>query len=279
MQPLSNDQISQFKTHGYTIAPGFFNADETRAFQLEIDRLMKWGKLRNVATQGDGKTESDQKRNLQLCPMYPVSNLIRVLPFNPKVQAAVGLLIGDPFCLHLDQTFLKPAGDGMGTNWHQDNAYFKIDNPLMGTAMWIAVHDATIDNGTIEVIPDKFNEQLEHDRDPMSDHHIRCWPDESGAVPCELKAGGVAFFCYGTPHCTRANTTAADRAGIALHFLHESQTKTGPRAETFQKDRYAPVLTGPGASDGFAEFGLPLTDKWDQAVEALLSHEGAVAGR
>ena len=279
MPPLSDQQINQFKTHGYTLAPGFFNADETRAFQLEIERLMKWGKLRNVATEGDGKTHSNSQRNLQLCPMYPVSNLIRVLPFHPKVQAAVGSLIGDPICLHLDQTFLKPAGDGMGTSWHQDNAYFEIEQPLMGTAMWIAVHDATLENGTLEVIPDQFSEKLEHSRDPMSDHHIRCYPDESKAVACELKAGGVVFFCYGTPHCTRSNRTAADRAGIALHFLHESQTKSGPKADTFAQGRYAPVLTGPNASDGFAEFGISLKGRWDEAVEALLSHEGALAGR
>ena len=40
-------------------------------------------------------------------------------------------------------------GDGIGTNWHQDNAYFKIRDPMRGTAMWIAAHDATIANGTI----------------------------------------------------------------------------------------------------------------------------------
>ena len=52
--------------------------------------------------------------------------------------------------------FIKPPKIGIGTNWHQDNAYFKITNPLGGTAMWIAVDDARIDNGTIHVIPKSF---------------------------------------------------------------------------------------------------------------------------
>ena len=32
------------------------------------------------------------------------------------------------------------------------------------------------------------------------------------------------FFCYGTAHCTRANTTDRERAGMAFHFLHTDYT-------------------------------------------------------
>ena len=80
----------------------------------------------------------------------------------------------------------------------------------MGTAMWIAVHDATTANGTLQVIPDVFRTAFEHSRDPYSDHHIRCYPPEERAVHLELPAGGVAFFCYGTPHATGPNTTDRD---------------------------------------------------------------------
>ena len=36
--------------------------------------------------------------------------------------------------------------------------------------MWVAVHDATIENGTIHVVHDSFKEEYPHDRDPYSDH-------------------------------------------------------------------------------------------------------------
>ena len=94
-------------------------------------------------------------------------------------------------CAYLSQTFWKPARVGLGTGcqtrtctcyprvgtrvyahvctracahacahvrapwpcagWHQDNAYFDVPAARRGTAMWTAVHDATIDNGTLEV--------------------------------------------------------------------------------------------------------------------------------
>jgi ectoine hydroxylase-related dioxygenase (phytanoyl-CoA dioxygenase family) len=73
------------------------------------------------------------------------------------------------------------------------NAYFRISDPLKGTAMWIAVHDATVANGTLEVIPGSFREHYAHRRDPHSDHHIRCDPPEERAVPLELPAGGIVM--------------------------------------------------------------------------------------
>ena len=263
---LSDRQVREFRERGYTSEATFFDAEETEAIRLEVERLQHDGLLRNVATEGDGKTASRAGRNLQLCPMYLHSRLFRALPFAPKVVEAISRLIGDPVVLRLDQVFLKPAGDGLGTAWHQDNAYFQIDDPLKGTAMWIAVHDATVANGTIHVIPDCFAELLEHARDPNSNHHIRCWPDESCAVPIELPAGGVAFFAYGTPHCTHSNRTDHDRAGVAFHFVH---------GDSFAEDRqiggkpiagYNPILSGPEASDGLKEYGEKFAGTWEAEV-------------
>jgi hypothetical protein len=268
---FSPEQTRQFREEGYAAAPGFFNAKETAALQAEIDRLARVGKLRNVATDGDGKTHSSAKRNLQLCPMYPHSPLIRALPFHPKVVEAVGALIGDPVVLWLDQVFLKPARDGMGTNWHQDNAYFKIKNPLMGTAMWIAVHDATVANGTIHVIPGSFREAYPHSRDPHSDHHIRCYPPEDRAVPIELEAGGVAFFCYGTAHCTLGNSTDKDRAGVALHFVTEEAALADPSVKLEPGRSYYPYLSGPKANGGIDAYGERVAGAWDREVEKALS--------
>lgn len=264
---LTDKQVREFREHGYTSAPEFFDSRETTAIRREVERLQRDGLLRNVATVGDGATKSPTRRNLQLCPMYMHSTLFRALPFSEKVPEAVGKLIGDPVVLRLDQVFLKPAGDGVGTAWHQDNAYFQIKDPLRGTAMWIAVHDATIANGTIHVIPDMFRELLPHERDPNSDHHIRCWPDESRAVPIELPAGGVAFFAYGTPHCTLANRTERDRAGVAFHFVNGNNFAEDRQIGGQQIAGYNPTLTGPDASDGTKEYGVRVAGTWEAEVE------------
>lgn len=265
---LTPEEIRHFREHGYVAKPRFFTEKETAAIRAEVERLKQEGRLRNVATEGDGKTPSKTLRNLQLCPMYNHSAFFRALPFHPHVVGAVSALIGDPFILHLDQVFLKPGGDGMGTHWHQDNAYFKISDPMKGTAMWIAVHDATVANGTIRVIPGSFKEAYDHSRDPYSDHHIRCYPPEERATSVELAAGGVLFFCYGTAHCTGANKTDKERAGVALHFLRADYAQK----EIIKDDRdYRPYLTGPMASGGLREYGVRIEGTWDREVEQALA--------
>ncbi|HEY0076271.1 MAG TPA: phytanoyl-CoA dioxygenase family protein [Abditibacteriaceae bacterium] len=264
---FSNEQIEQFRSEGWLAIPNFWDADEVRAMQMELERLKQDGKLRNVATDGDGQTHSQSKFNLQLCPMAPHSDFFRAMPFAPKVIEAVSQLIGDPVLLHLDQVFLKPGKHGAGTNWHQDNAYFKIADPLRGTALWTAVHDANIANGTMRIIPGSFKENYEHSRDPDSDHHIRCFPDESRARFIELPAGGALFFAYGTAHSTGANTTENERAGVALHFINADVSQNAVGGFPVGN---RPVLSGADASGGEQEYGERIAGTWEAQISKVL---------
>lgn len=260
---FSSSQLEQFRQDGFLAVPHFWNKDEIAAMRAELERLKNAGLLRNVATQNGGQTASDRKANLQLCPMSPHSPLFRAMPFAPQVVAAIEQLIGGPVLLQLDQVFLKPPRHGAGTNWHQDNHYFGIENPANATALWTAVHDATTRNGTMRVLPRAFETLLEHSRDPDSDHHFRCFPDESGQKIIEIEAGGALFFNYGTPHATGANRTDSERAGVALHFLNEESNRSargglGKRA----------YLSGPQATGGEAEYGERLD--WEAQVRQTL---------
>ena len=110
-------------------------------------------------------------------------------------------------------------------------------------------------------VPDRV--AFEHRRDPYSDHHIRCYPPEERAVHLELPAGGVVFFCYGTPHATGPNTTDHERAGAAFHFLRADYAK----ADLIAPDRdYRPYLTGPEATGGLREYGEKVAGTWESEV-------------
>ncbi len=261
-------QVDYFRQEGFLAVPNFWNQQEIAAMRAELERLKNAGLLRNVATAGDGKTASTQKANLQLCPMSLHSPLFRAMPFVPKVISAIEQLIGGPILLQLDQVFLKPGGHGAGTNWHQDNHYFGITKPTTGTALWTAVHDATAQNGTMRVIPRAFGTLLEHVRDPDSDHHSRCYPDESQQITVEIEAGGALFFNYGTPHATGPNLTSSERAGVALHFLNEESNRSA-RGGLAKR----PYLSGPKASGGEAEYGERVAGTWETLVQKALQNE------
>jgi ectoine hydroxylase-related dioxygenase (phytanoyl-CoA dioxygenase family) len=119
------------------------------------------------------------------------------------------------------------------------------------------------------LFPAAFHEELEHTRDPDSNVHIRCYPDESRAVTIELPAGGALFFAYGTPHATGANTTDHERAGVALHFINDA-------TQSHFNISARPILTGDEASGGLKEYGVRVAGTWEQQVERVL-REAAVA--
>ena len=254
---FTDSQKSTYLKEGYIIRKNFFSNEEVDILQSETQKLFKAGKFKNVATEED-ETESFSKKNLQLIPLFEHSRIFRSLPYQKKVVKAISELIGDPYILHTDQIFLKPANDGFGTSWHQDNSYFKINDPLKGVALWIAINDANLENGAMKLIPGMHMKLLYHERDPNSDHHIRCFPQEEKAVAIELKAGGAIFFCYGVPHCTGANVSNKDRAGVAYHYIHEDfitdQVNCYPN--------YCRYITGEKSSGGMNEYGLEVEDEF-----------------
>jgi ectoine hydroxylase-related dioxygenase (phytanoyl-CoA dioxygenase family) len=265
---LTHPQIEQFHREGWCVVPRFFSVREVEAMRAEMEALRASGLIGNVATAGDGRTEATDKVNLQICPLWKKSRFFSALPFHAPVVEAVAALLGHPVMFRLDQIFLKPARKGMGTSWHQDNFYFKLPEPHRGTGMWIALHDATAANGTMRIVPGANQPSMPHHRDLDSNHHSRCFPDESRALTIEVPAGGVLFFDYNVPHCTGPNTTDRDRAGLALHFYSGA---TDPGDMTVNADSHA-ALSGPRATGGVAERGEDLRNVWSSLVEERLAN-------
>lgn len=262
---LTAEQIQHFQDNGFVAVERLFRPEEVAAMRVELARFKREGLGRNVATDGDGKTHSSTEVNYQIIPLNTKSALFRALPFCQRVVTIIGQLIGTPFVRQLDQIFLKPPHTGAGTDWHQDNAYFRVADPTKGTAMWIALHDATLANGTLHVIPNSHRHAFEHQRDLGSDHHIHFQADESQAVAVELPAGGAAFFNYGTAHATKRNNTDDERAGLAYHFL---RTDFIPQARLTDGLVH---ITGPDASGGEAEYGQRIAGTWQAEVQKLLA--------
>eukprot|EP00747_Dinoflagellata_sp_TGD_P200355 gnl/TRDRNA2_/TRDRNA2_73753_c1_seq1.p1 gnl/TRDRNA2_/TRDRNA2_73753_c1~~gnl/TRDRNA2_/TRDRNA2_73753_c1_seq1.p1 ORF type:complete len:342 (-),score=62.93 gnl/TRDRNA2_/TRDRNA2_73753_c1_seq1:194-1219(-) len=284
-QVLTEEQVAHFKSEGYVAVEKFWSEREIKAVRKALTKLQVDGRLANVACEGDGKTHTKMPQNLQLCPISPELPIFRSLPLTVKTGRAMSQLLCDnpseSVHCYLSQTFWKPARHGLGTGWHQDNAYFQIpENPNTGqcdygTAMWIAIHDATVENGTLEVAQGHHRQGVfEHVRDGSSDHHITCAAhvDESKAKAIEIPAGGVIFFNYNMPHCTRANSTDKARAGLAYHFLASKQY-------TFRKfplpedvEYITPIVCGDKYTAGQAEYGFKV-DTWEADVEEMLALE------
>ena len=270
----------QFRRDGYVVVDPFFSAAEVAALQAGLRELIDADMLKNVATEPDRKTRRDDKLNLQICPLSYHHPFFAALPFHPRVRALVTDLLGGPAYKFLDQIFYKPGRTGAGTNWHQDNGYFGTADPFVGLGFWIAIHDATVANGTFRVLPGHLDRTAEHVPDPESDHHVRMFPDgDDTGIPLEVAAGGVIAFCFNMPHSTTRNNTDQGCAGLAYHFMRTGQTgvwanENNPHYAELQLygdegHEHGPVVSGPTYSRGVQEYGRDMEQRLADEVARL----------
>ena len=89
----------------------------------------------------------------------------------------------------------------------------------------------------------------------------------------ELPAGGVVLFTFNTAHATGSNDTDRMRAGFALHFANVEGAKgagvhngrDGKPLEYIPGTSGKPLVSGPEATGGRAEYGVDCAARWAHA--------------
>jgi len=104
------------------------------------------------------------------------------------------------------------------TDWHQDRGVGspESDDTEIIT-VWLAVTDATLDNGCLQVVPGPHDEMLPHcpkSQTAIADGFI----DLAKTTPVPVKAGGILLIHPLTPHSSLSNNTADYRWSFDLRY-------------------------------------------------------------
>ena len=148
----------------------------------------------------------------------------------PAILDIVEDLIGPEITSNpIQHVRLKPPADQLqpdevrahvgGTDWHQDRgvALSSADETQMIT-VWVAVTDATLDNGCLTVIP-KTPDQSMLPHCPKTQTAIADgFIDEAAAVPTPVDAGGVVLIHPLTPHAALPNRSQGFRWSFDLRY-------------------------------------------------------------
>lgn len=149
-----------------------------------------------------------------------VDDRLGELARHPGIVDVVRKIVGaDDLVLFQDMALLKPPGGGREKPWHQDNAFFAIQpgTPIVG--VWIALDEATIDNGCMHVLPGT------HREGPVIHFKRRDWQicdtdvQTSRDVAVPLKPGGVLLFDGLLHHGTPPNRTNTRRRALQFHYI------------------------------------------------------------
>lgn len=145
---------------------------------------------------------------------------------NAVILDMVAQLIGPDIALWNSSFFAKPALNGQRTPWHQDGKFWPI-RPLATCTAWLAVDDATIENGCLRIIRGshkdraiKAHNALNEDADvTLFEELDPSTYDEADAVDLVLKAGQISLHDVFLLHGSEANASPNPRRGLTMRFM------------------------------------------------------------
>ena len=141
---------------------------------------------------------------------------------DPRIVQILVDAIGPDVDCFLSQFIFKNAG-AWGQPWHQDSYYFHFEPARPIAGLWLAITEATLENGCLHILPGSQTE-------PVRKHVPDSRPgslygyveivghDMSGSQPCLLSPGDLLVFDSHLMHRSTDNASDGHRAAMVWHF-------------------------------------------------------------
>jgi Phytanoyl-CoA dioxygenase (PhyH) len=201
---------------------------------------------------------------------------VHTLTRHPAILDAVEALIGPNILVYTSTWFIKEPESPAIAAWHQDATYFGL-RPYEHVTAWLALTDATAENGCMEFLPGSNHKgQLPHRAGVVAASVNRAGQavvgaiDDAPAVHAPLRAGEFSLHHTLCLHRSQPNRAAERRIGLAISYVPTHVQHLGVKHKT-------PALLVRGV-DTFGHFQLepsPAADLDDAARAAYdRSYEG-----
>ena len=231
-------QVVFYREHGYLVVRSAFTAAEMSAATAGlVDLIMgKRPDFKHVYFEGKAKEilptlgpEQRQDAVRKIGAFIEFDARLKAISHHPSLLRALQTLLGGAEAeMFQDMALIKPPRLGREKPWHQDKAYFEypLGTPVVG--VWIALDEATIENGCMQILPGR------HREGPILHFQRRDWQicdntilgTKSVAVP--LKPGGILLFDGMLPHGTPHNSSPKRRRALQFHYAPVGTTKVPP---------------------------------------------------
>ena len=235
-------QHTDFRRNGFVVLPDALSAEELEGLRSACNTLLD-EPLDDGGHDGLHKIGLGEARRF-LRHRHEEFPAVRDFILGPKMARLGTDLLGKDTFLFNEQFVVKGAGKGASFAWHQDGAYVGFDHPAYLT-VWIALDDATEENGCVYVLPRDL------DAKPGLDPHE--WVEEANelngytgsdpGLPMTCKAGTIVAFSSLTLHRSGANTTDHRRRAYICQYSVEPIIDPGRDAPK----RFAKPLAGVAA--------------------------------
>jgi ectoine hydroxylase-related dioxygenase (phytanoyl-CoA dioxygenase family) len=214
---LSDDQVRQFDELGYVVVDDLVAPDRLAELVGEIDRFEAETEAFLRTLDGEKLSIAEAGAITFTVHLVARSAVCRALVHDPRIVDIAVDLLGPDVRLYWDQAVYKKPEKPRRFPWHQDNGYTFVE-PQQYLTVWLALTDATEDNGCPHVVPGLHREgTLAHRY--VDDLGYECLQDPPGAVAAPVRAGGAVVFSSLTPHLTGPNVTGATRKAYIIQYI------------------------------------------------------------
>ncbi len=191
-----------YQENGYLVVPGALSGDELDELRAEALSICKGERGEVVGFEPGVPGESDEETQRRyLCIHFPhkISAVMTKYLATPRMLEVLTQIVGPNVKCMQSMLFIKATGKP-GQAWHQDEDFIPTrDRSLVGG--WIAMDDATIENGCLWLIPGSHKPGVLWPMERQNDNRFDCTDEATGfpyrdedAVPVEVKAGTILFF-------------------------------------------------------------------------------------
>ena len=216
-----------YREAGFVVASGLFEPNEVEALRDEAVRVCRGerGEIRGLTPAEPGESDQEVIRRTHIIQLpHKVSPVMFELLAHPAITHVLQQIIGPNVkCLH-SILFLKGPGKP-GQSWHQDE-YYNPTRDRSLTGAWIALDEATVENGCMWMIPGSHKPGViwrnRAHEDPRFDEGHECYAfpfSEDDSVPVEMATGDVVFFNGYLLHRSFPNHSGGFRRAIANHYM------------------------------------------------------------
>jgi ectoine hydroxylase-related dioxygenase (phytanoyl-CoA dioxygenase family) len=225
---ITAEQAARFDTDGFFVVEDAFSPDTLAC----VDEAIAPGEARARAfleAQPDGRFGVAGADTQTIAPHLAArSELLHDFCAHPVLAGLCRDLVGPDVRLYWDQAVYKQPHSTEPVLWHQDNGYTFVE-PQAYLTCWIAITNATPENGCVVVMPGAHRDgTLLHRDTPIG---FECWGDLDSAVEVPVRAGSIVVFTSLTPHCTARNTTDAVRKAYIVQYAPDGAVAYRPRPD------------------------------------------------
>lgn len=207
------EHVAEYQQKGYVVLPKLFSLAEAKRWKEQLQRVL----------MAEERLSEPSGVRVWMCDA--MDNLTKENVTNEKLIAAVSQLIGPNVEFLSVKAVFKNAKTSFDSPWHQDWHYWQGTPKI---SVWIALDDATPENGCLRMVPGSHIKAIEMDEvEDGKGFKLRISEDVLSTMQIEsvpVSAGDAIFFHDLALHASCPNINGQDRWTAIATYRNGSES-------------------------------------------------------